>query len=126
MYTPDGYITDPEGSVCPHCGEANKPCSYVNSLARSWARQACAHKYRKKMRVTVYSKDNCPYCVKVKEVLEYIGAELTVYTYDKDFTRAQFYDEFGEGTTFPQVIIEEEHIGGCTETIKHLKEQGLV
>lgn len=82
--------------------------------------------YRKKMRVTVYSKDNCPYCVKVKHVLEHIGAEITEYTYEKDFTRAQFYDEFGEGTTFPQVIIEEEHIGGCTETITHLREQGLV
>jgi len=35
--------------VCPHCGKSNKPCSNVNSLAKSWARQACANKhgYRK-------------------------------------------------------------------------------
>jgi len=49
MYTPDGYIADPPDAKCPHCGEKQKPCSYVNSLSRSWARSACAHKYKKKL-----------------------------------------------------------------------------
>jgi glutaredoxin len=78
------------------------------------------------MRATIYTKDNCPYCVKVKQVLQMIRAEVTEYTYGKDFTREQFYDEFGQGSTFPQVILDEEHVGGCTETVKLLKERGLV
>lgn len=41
VYTPEGYISDPPDAVCPYCGEKQKPCSYVNSLSRAWARGAC-------------------------------------------------------------------------------------
>ena len=41
MYTPEGYIKDPPDEKCPYCGEKQKPCSYVNSLSRAWARSAC-------------------------------------------------------------------------------------
>ena len=78
------------------------------------------------MYATVYTKDNCPYCTKVKTVLESLGATLTVYNLGNDFTRDQFYAEFGEGSTFPQVVIDEEVIGGCTETVKYLRDQKLV
>jgi glutaredoxin len=38
-----------------------------------------------------------------------------------------FYSEFGEGSTFPQVILnDQQHLGGCTDTVKYLKEQNLV
>lgn len=47
MYTPDGYISDPPDSVCPYCGKNKKPCSYVNSLSRAWARSSCAKKNSK-------------------------------------------------------------------------------
>ena len=45
MYTPDGYVGDPPDAKCPHCNLKGKPCSYVNSLSRAWARGACAKKY---------------------------------------------------------------------------------
>ena len=48
MYTPEGYLTDPPDAQCPYCGEKQKPCSNVNSLARGWARQACKYKHSKK------------------------------------------------------------------------------
>ncbi len=41
MYTPEGYINDPADATCPHCGKKSRPCSYVNSLSRAWARDAC-------------------------------------------------------------------------------------
>ncbi len=47
VYTPDGYIADPEDAVCPHCGKKLKACSYVNSLSRAWARSACKIKQEK-------------------------------------------------------------------------------
>ena len=34
----------------------------------------------------------------------------------------QFYTEFGNGATFPQVIISGHKMGGCTETVKYLRE----
>lgn len=79
------------------------------------------------MKFTIYSKDGCPYCTKIEQVLELSNLEYVVYKLDKDFDRQQFYSEFGEGTTFPQVILNDEHqIGGCTDTVKYLTENNLV
>ena len=44
MYTSEGYILDPPDAKCPYCGKKQKSCSYVNSLSRAWARDACAKK----------------------------------------------------------------------------------
>ena len=81
---------------------------------------------RKNMKFTVYSKDGCPYCTKVQQVLELAGLQHVVYKLDSDFTKEEFYAEFGQGSTFPQVIVDDKHIGGCTDTVQYLKEQSLV
>ena len=52
--------------------------------------------------------------------------QFVVYTLDEDFTRDQFYAEFGEGSTFPQVICDDKKLGGSVDTIKFLKEQQIV
>jgi glutaredoxin len=78
------------------------------------------------MKFTVYSKPECPFCFKIKKVLELCGKNYVVYTLDEDFTKSQFYAEFGEGSTFPQVIMDDKHIGGCTDTIQYLKELSLI
>lgn len=79
------------------------------------------------MKFTVYSKDGCPYCQKIQQVLELSGLEHVTYKLNENFTREQFYAEFGEGSTFPQVILnDQEHLGGCTDTVKYLKEQNLI
>ena len=78
------------------------------------------------MNFAVYSKDNCPYCFKVKQVLELTGSNFVVYNLDEDFTREEFYYEFGQGSTFPQVICDEKKIGGSVDTIKFLREQQVI
>ena len=78
------------------------------------------------MSFTVYSKDGCPYCEMVKQVL--VGKDLTFaeYKLGEDFDKEQFYQEFGQGSTFPQIIMNGEKLGGCTDTVKYLREQGIV
>ena len=78
------------------------------------------------MNFAVYSKDNCPYCYKVKQVLELTGSNYVVYNLDEDFTKEEFYSEFGQGSTFPQVICDDKKLGGSVDTIKFLKEQQIV
>jgi glutaredoxin len=78
------------------------------------------------MNFTVYTKSDCPHCYKVKQVLELTGNKFVEYTLDKDFTKDQFYAEFGEGSTFPQVLCNSEKLGGCTDTVKFLKEKQIV
>ena len=78
------------------------------------------------MNFAVYSKDNCPYCYKVKQVLELTGSNYVVYNLGNDFTKEEFYAEFGEGSTFPQVICDDKKIGGSVDTIKFLREQQIL
>jgi glutaredoxin len=78
------------------------------------------------MNFTVYTKTDCPYCYKVKQVLELTGNKFVEYTLGEDFTKEQFYAEFGEGSTFPQVLCNSEKLGGCTDTVKFLKEKQIV
>ena len=75
---------------------------------------------------TVYSKDGCPYCAKVVQVLELAKLNPVVYKLGDDFDRESFYGQFGNGSTFPQVVIDSTNIGGCTETVQYLKEKKLV
>ena len=49
-----------------------------------------------------------------------------VYNLDEHFTKDEFYAEFGEGSTFPQVICNDKKLGGCVGTIKFLKENQIV
>lgn len=82
------------------------------------------------MNFTVYSKRLCPYCDKIKKVLEHLsstkGFPIIIYELDTDFTREQFIDEFGKGSTFPQVRVNDLKLGGCVDTIQYLQEQKLI
>jgi len=79
------------------------------------------------MKFTVYSKDGCPYCCQIKQVLELSNLEHVVYTLGEHFNREDFYAEFGEGSTFPQVILNDgQQLGGCTDTVRYLQEQNIV
>ena len=39
---------------------------------------------------------------------------------DQDYTREEFFIKFPNAKTFPQIIINNEHIGGYNELIKWL------
>lgn len=78
------------------------------------------------MKFTVYSKDGCPYCTKIEQVLQLANLQYVVYKLGTDFTREEFYSEFGSGSTFPQVLLDDKHLGGCTDTVKYLQENNIV
>ena len=78
------------------------------------------------MKFTVYSKQGCPYCEKIKTVLELSNLRQVIYMLDEHFSKEEFYAEFGEVSTFPQVLCDDKKLGGCTESVKFLKEQNIV
>ena len=75
---------------------------------------------------TVYSRDGCPYCTKIQQVLQLAELRHVIYKLDRDFDRDSFYEQFGQGSTFPQVVLNGDNLGGCTETVQYLKENNLV
>lgn len=82
------------------------------------------------MNFIVYSRSGCPYCDKIKFVLGEVASKmdlnLTTYELNVDFSREEFYSEFGEGSTFPQVVYYETKLGGCSDTIKFLQEHNML
>ena len=78
------------------------------------------------MNFTVYSKEGCPFCTKVVQVLQLAKLNHVVYKLDDHFDRPRFYGQFGQGSTFPQVVLNGTNLGGCTETVQYLKENKLV
>ena len=78
------------------------------------------------MNCTIFSKEGCPYCDKIKEVLELTESKYVVYTLDTHFDKKSFYGEFGEGSTFPQVVCDGKKLGGCVDTIEFLKENKIL
>lgn len=79
------------------------------------------------MKFAVYSKEGCPFCSKIEQVLKLSNLEHKVYKLNEDFTREEFYDKFGEGSTFPQVIMNDtEYLGGCTDSVRYLQENSII
>ena len=78
------------------------------------------------MMFTVYSKNGCPYCTKVISALQLAELKFVEYKLGRDFDKDQFYDVFGQGSTFPQVLKDQEKLGGCVDTVKYLRENNLV
>jgi len=67
------------------------------------------------MKVEIYSKPQCPYCVQAKALAEREGHELTYKMLDEDFDRETLMETFPGARTFPQIIVDGEKIGGYTE-----------
>ena len=78
------------------------------------------------MNFAVYTKDGCPHCDKIKQVMDLTKLSYVVYNLNEDFDRDSFYGEFGQGSTFPQVVVDSKKLGGCVDTIEYLKENKIV
>ena len=75
--------------------------------------------------IEIYSRSGCPFCSKLIKVVEYEELSHVVYELDRDYTKEEFYEKFGEGSTFPQVMLDDLHLGGCQESIKHMQREKL-
>ena len=75
---------------------------------------------------TVYSKEGCPYCDKVVELFAIKGFSFVEYKLEQDFDKAGFEGQFGKESKFPQVTLNGQNLGGCSDTINYLKENQLV
>ena len=78
------------------------------------------------MKFTLYSKEGCSYCKKAERLLEYAKVEYRVYKLGLDFTKEQFIAEFGHGSSFPRILVDDRLIGGCLDAYRYLEEKQLV
>jgi len=79
------------------------------------------------MKVTVYSKPACQFCDKAKALLTQLKIEYTEKVVTKDISLEELFKELGKTVrTIPQIVIDENHIGGFNELREHFVDKGKI
>jgi glutaredoxin len=68
-------------------------------------------------RVIVWSKQNCPYCVKAKYLLKLKSYEYEERVIGEGWTREQLLEAVPTARTVPQIFIGEELVGGYDQLV---------
>ena len=78
------------------------------------------------MKIEIYTKDACPYCVQAKTLMKTKGWEFTEHHINadtRDILVEQLTTRLGVAPrTVPQIFIDDVSIGGYTEFAKWVKE----
>ena len=66
----------------------------------------------------VWSKDQCPYCVQAKALLESRGIEYEERNINNGWNKEDLLAAVPTARTLPQIFLDEELVGGFTELKK--------
>lgn len=67
-------------------------------------------------KVTVYTRAFCPYCTRAIRLLQSKGVAFEQIDAGMDGgLRREMMERSGGGRTFPQIIIDDQPVGGCDE-----------
>jgi glutaredoxin 3 len=73
------------------------------------------------MKAIVWSKNQCPFCVQAKALLESKGIEFEERNVSANWTKEQLLEAVPTARTLPQIFLDDNYIGGFTELRKHLQ-----
>lgn len=74
------------------------------------------------MRALIYTKDNCPYCVKAKALLTIKKIEYTENKIGQEITREDFISLFPDQKTVPLIFIDDVKVGGYDQLNKYFNQ----
>ncbi|MAA98486.1 MAG: glutaredoxin 3 [Stappia sp.] len=68
------------------------------------------------MSVEIYTRQMCGFCTRAKSLLQQKGVSFREFdaTFDPEL-RKEMIQRTNGGSTFPQIFINETHVGGCDE-----------
>ncbi|WP_039056408.1 GrxA family glutaredoxin [Enterobacter sp. Bisph1] len=85
------------------------------------------------MLAVIFGRPGCPYCVRAKALAEKLTAEREDFNYryvdiqSEGITKADLEKTIGKPVaTVPQIFLDLQHIGGCTDFEALVKERGLI
>ena len=78
------------------------------------------------MKIVVYSKPNCPWCVKAKELMNKLHLSYDEKVLDVDYKREDLRELVGEHLplTVPQIFINDRRIGGYEDLVEWCDNHG--
>ena len=81
------------------------------------------------MKIVIYSKNNCQFCTKAKQLVSKLGLEYEEKSLEKDFGSdpVKLIEDIGKQVrTMPQVKIDDKLVGGYNQLIEYFADKGLV
>ncbi|RST63001.1 glutaredoxin 3 [Candidatus Aquarickettsia rohweri] len=76
--------------------------------------------------ITIYTKNNCPYCIRAKDLLNKRKLEYKEINISENPELLEEMLEKSQGMkTMPQIFIDEKHIGGCDDLYKYDEDVGF-
>lgn len=81
------------------------------------------------MKIVIYSKTNCQYCTKAKNLVKSLGLQYEELSFEKDFNNDvdKLIEHVGKKVrTMPQIKIDEQLVGGYNQLVEYFVEQGKV
>ena len=82
-----------------------------------------------KMKIVIYSKNNCQYCTKAKHLVKSLGLEYEEKSFEKDFSGDvdKLIEHVGKKVrTMPQIKIDDVLVGGYNQLVEYFVEKGKV
>ena len=81
------------------------------------------------MKIVIYSKTNCQYCTKAKNLVKSLGLQYEELSFEKDFNNDvdKLIEHVGKKVrTMPQIKIDDQLVGGYNQLVEYFVEQGKV
>ena len=79
------------------------------------------------MQITIYSKNNCVYCTKAKNLVKNLGLDYTEKRLEEFESVDKMLEDIGKQVRqMPQIKIDNELIGGYNQLVEYFNEQGKV
>lgn len=80
------------------------------------------------MEIKIYTKDNCPWCVKAKELMNKLHLKYTEHKLGTDFTREELRELVPEHLplTVPQIFVYNKRIGGYEDFAEYCENTGIM
>lgn len=73
------------------------------------------------MKFEVYSKDNCIYCTKIKDLLAFHGVVSVELSLSQGHTKEEIQERAGDDVkinTVPQVFVDGKYLGGYLQVVE--------
>lgn len=79
------------------------------------------------MTIVIYSKNNCVYCTKAKNLVKKLGLDYTEKMMESFESVDKMLEDIGKQVRqMPQIKIDDELIGGYNQLVEYFEKQGKV
>ena len=77
--------------------------------------------------VIIYTKDNCVWCVRAKEIMKNLHISYEEKKFNVDYTKDDLVKLLGRelNVTVPQIVADNKLIGGYDDFIQYMEDHGI-